>query len=85
MSENWKARHPFKIGQTVYAREAHVLESFALFLTAGKSYRIAMLGEDRYGPWAMIEGIVECLPVRLLQADAPPVMIAVSEDMEEVA
>jgi hypothetical protein len=79
---HWKARDPFKIGQTVYAREADKLESFGLFLTAGKAYRIAMLGEDRYGPWAMIEGVVECLPVRLFRIDPPPVMQPVSEDVE---
>jgi hypothetical protein len=74
MSElDWKARHPFVTGQTVYARAVPALESFGVFITAGKAYTVVMRGEDSYGAWVSVVGVCEHLPVRIFTADAPVV------------
>lgn len=66
----WQDRHPFKVGQTVYAREAHVLGSFGMFLTPGQAYRVRMRGEDAHGLWLAVDGVTEHLPERLFSAAA---------------
>ncbi len=82
MTAPWQARHPFAIGQTVYARAAHDLGSFGLFLTPGAAYVVRMRGEDGHGLWLAVDGVVEQLPVSLFTLDRVPMMPAVSEDVE---
>jgi hypothetical protein len=82
MTESWQSRHPFAVGATVYARAQHELGSFGLFLKPGEGYVVRLRGEDAYGLWVAVEGVVECLPVRLFTSACPPVMPAVSEDVE---
>jgi hypothetical protein len=69
----WQHQHPFLVGQTVYARAVPALESFGLFITAGKAYVVAMRGLDAYGHWVSVDGVVERLPVRIFTAEAPVV------------
>ena len=70
MADAWQDRHPFKVGQTVFAREAHVLGSYGLFLKPHAPYLVRMRGEDGHGLWLAVEGVVEQLPERLF-ADVP--------------
>jgi hypothetical protein len=44
MADNWKARHPFAIGQEVYAKAGTVLPGLA-------AVTIHMRGEDDLGCW----------------------------------
>jgi hypothetical protein len=69
----WQRQHPFLPGQTVYARAVPLLESFGMFITAGKAYTVVMRGEDSYGAWVSVVGVCEHLPVRIFTADAPVV------------
>ena len=70
MTENWKARHPFAVGQEIYGRQVPALQSFGMFITAGKAYRVHMRGEDAHGLWVSVIGVVERLPVRIFTAEA---------------
>jgi hypothetical protein len=70
---DWKTRHPFTVGQTVYGRQVPALESFGMFIAAGKAYTVVMRGEDAHGAWISVIGVCEHLPVRIFTADAPVV------------
>jgi hypothetical protein len=76
MSElDWKSRHPFSVGQTVYARAQHELGSFGLFLGPGKAYSVRMGGEDAHGSWIAVVGVVERLPAHLFTIEPPPATV----------
>lgn len=64
----WKARHPFRNGQSVFARRdfAHGRLCFA----AGQALTVALIGEDAHGAWFSPEGgpLVQ-LPVDAFTAD----------------
>jgi hypothetical protein len=81
---DWKSRHPFSTGQTVFAREQAALDSFGLFLSPAAPYVVRMIGEDAYGLWVAVVGVVEHLLIRLF-GDAPPAVCPPATPQHEVA
>lgn len=67
MADDWKARHPFAVGQKVYPRPGGRVERLGL----SQPRIVAMRGESDRGLWIVLEGIAYEFPIDDFSAVPP--------------